>query len=239
VTQGIDLDSLKYYRLAKARVGDILLVVSRTGYTGDLGYELWIEPEQADVVWDRLVEVGRDFGLLPAGMVALDIARVEAGLLLIEVDYKSSRKARIPAHRSSPFELGLGWAVDLAKPDFCGRRALLEEQRRGPEWQFVGLEVDWPALERLFARAGLPPQVAGRASRTAAPVYAGSRQVGQATSHSFSPILKKYIALATLRREHAALGTHLDFEITVEYERLRAPTRVVKLPFYNPPWKRA
>lgn len=237
--QGIDLDRLKYYRLAQGRVGDIPLTLSRTGYTGDLGYELWIDPEQAGAVWDRLVAVGQDFGLLPAGMVALDIARVEAGLLLIEVDYKSSRKARIPAHRSSPFELGLGWAVDLEKPGFCGRRALLEEQRRGSEWQFVGLEVDWPALERLFARAGLPPQVAGRASRSAAPVYAGGRQVGQATSHTFSPILKKYIALATLRSGHAALGTWLDFEITVEYERLRAPARVVKLPFYNPSWKRA
>lgn len=236
---GLDLGNLKYYRLAPARAGEIPLQVSRTGYTGDLGYELWVPPGQAAVCWDRVVAAGQDFGLLPVGMVALDIARIEAGLLLIEVDYKSSRQARIPAHRSTPYELGLGWAVDLEKPGFAGQQALIREGQRGPRWKLAGLEVDWLALERLFARAGLPPQVAGRASRSAVPVYRDGRQVGQATSHTFSPILKKYIALASLKSEHAAPDTQVEFEITVEYERLRAQAIVTKLPFYNSPWKRA
>ena len=237
--KGADVDSLKYYHLLKAEAGGIPLDVSRTGYTGDLGYEVWIAAEHAGMLWDLLVEAGQGYGLLPAGMAALDIARIEAGLLLIEIDYKSSRKALIPDQKSSPFELGLGWAVDLKKPGFVGHTALSAEKRQGMKWSFVGLAVDWEGLEGLFARAGLSPQVAGRASRAAAPVYLGGRQIGQATSQAFSPILKKYIALATLESRHAAPGTRAELEITVEYERLQAGAKVVKLPFYNPSWKRA
>jgi aminomethyltransferase len=238
VLTGIDLDGLKYYRLAHGLSGERPVTVTRTGYTGDLGYELWVAPEDAEVLWDRLVVAGRGYGLLPAGMAALDLARIEAGLLLIEVDYKSSRKALIPAHNSSPFELGLGWAVDLEKPGFIGRQALLVERQRGPQWGFAGLEADWEALERQFARAGLPPQVAGRASRLAVPVYLGRRQIGQATSQAFSPVLKKYLALATLDSQHLEPGMAVEIEITVEYVRLRVGAKVVKLPFFNPARKR-
>jgi aminomethyltransferase len=172
-------------------------------------------------------------------MAALDVARIEAGLLLIEIDYKSSRKALIPAQKSSPFELGLGWTVDLDKPGFVGRRALSAEKRQGAKWSFLGLAVDWEALEGLYVKDGLSPQVAGRASRAALPVYLEGRQIGQATSQTFSPILKKYIALATLESRYAEPGARVNIEITVEYERLQAEARVVKLPFYNPPRKRA
>jgi aminomethyltransferase len=237
--QGTDLDGLRYYRLARASAQDLPLTITRTGYTGDLGYELWIAPEHAGRLWDLLVEKGEKYGLTPAGMVALDIARIEAGLPLIEIDYISSRKALIPAQKSSPFELGLDWAVALDKPGFIGRKALLAEKRRGAVWSFTGLDVDWQVLEALFARAGLPPQVAGRASRAALPVYREGRQVGQATSHTFSPVMKKYVALATLESQHAAPGTRLDVEVTVEYTRLQAAAKVVKLPFYDPPRKRA
>jgi aminomethyltransferase len=184
------------------------------------------------------MEVGADYGLRPVGLAALDMLRVEAGLLLIEVDYTSALHALIPQQEGSPYEIGLGWAVDLKGGDFVGKAALLEEQRRGVPRSFVGLEVAWAGLEEAYAAVDLPPQVAGRASRNPVPLYAGSRQIGQATSMVFSPILKKYIALGTVETAYASRGTALKMEITVEYERQRAAARVVKLPFYEPPWKK-
>lgn len=239
VLSDIDLNRLRYYHWAAANLGETSLTVTRTGYTGDLGFELWTAAENAEALWDGLMDAGAGFGLLPAGLAALDMARVEAGLLLTEVDYTSSRHAFIASQTSSPYELGLGWTVDLDKPDFIGRRALLAEQNRGAPRRFVGLEVAWEPLERLFAEVELPPQVAGRASRTPIPVYSGSKHVGQATSLLFSPLLKKYIALATVESAHSRPGTILDLEITVEYVRKRASAKVVKLPFFDPPRKKA
>lgn len=240
IVAGVDLDKLKYFRLAEARVDNFPVTITRTGYTGDLGYELWVAPKQAGRLWDILMEQGHGYGLTPAGIVALDIARIEAGLLLIEVDYISAHKAVIESQKSSPFELGLGWTVALDKGQFIGRKALLAEKATGSQWQFVGLDIDWPSLERLFAAVDLPPMVAGRASREAVPIYdKRGRQIGQATSHTFSPILKKYIALATLESRFARPGVELNFEITVEYARRLGPATVVNLPFFNPPRKRA
>ncbi|QYK50192.1 MAG: aminomethyltransferase family protein [Anaerolineales bacterium] len=233
------LGGLRYYNLLQTEFNHTPLTITRTGYTGDLGYELWVAPEHAPALWDSIMETGAGYGILPLGLAALDILRVEAGLLLIEVDYSSTLHARIPDQQSSPYEIGLGWAVDLDKPDFIGKQALQAEHAAGTPRSLVGLEVNWYDLERLFGEANLPPQVAGRASRTAVPVYAGEEHVGQATSMVFSPILKKYIALATVRSEHAALGSQLEFEITVEYVRKRASATVTKMPFYNPAQKRA
>ena len=240
-----DLDVLRYYRLTHAQTGarssprNINLTVSRTGYTGDLGYELWMEPKHAEAVWDMLMEIGAKYGMLPAGMVALDIARIEAGLLLSDVDYISSRKALIPDQKSSPFELGLGWTADLEKGYFIGRDALIEEKRRGSKWQFTGIEVDWNSLESLFSAADLPPTVAGRASRLSLPVYKYNRQIGYASSHTFSPILKKYIALASLNYPLAMPGDNVEIEITVEHVRHRAKALITSPQFYNPIRKRA
>jgi aminomethyltransferase len=235
----LPLSELRYYHLLQTEFAGTPLTITRTGYTGDLGYELWLAPEHAPKLWDRLMETGSGYGLLPLGLAALDILRVEAGLLLIEVDYTSTLHARIPEQQSSPYEIGLSWAVDLDKADFIGKRALQAEQAAGTPRALVGLEVDWHDLEALFGAAHLPPQVAGRASRTPVPVYADSQHIGQATSMVFSPILKKYIALATVRSEYAKPGTELEFEITVEYVRQRARATVSKTPFYNPPQKRA
>jgi aminomethyltransferase len=239
ILSGIDLNRLAYYHWAAAKLGSTPLTVTRTGYTGDLGFELWIAPEHAEALWDRLMDTGAGYGLHPAGLAALDMARVEAGLLLIEVDYTSSRHAFIESQKSSPDEIGLGWAVDLKKADFIGRRALLQEHDRAPARRLVGIEANWEPLEALFAEVELPPQVAGRASRSPVPVYAGGRHAGQATSMLFSPILKKYIALASVESARARPGTPLELEITVEYVRKRAPARVVKLPFFDPPRKKA
>lgn len=236
---GIDLASLKYYHVAPARLGEHSLTVSRTGYTGDLGYELWIAPEQALGLWDALMERGEAYGLAPAGIVALDIARIEAGLIMLAIDYISSRKAYIESQKSSPYEIGLGWAVDLRKPAFIGRKALLSEKEQGSMWKLVGLEVDWKSLEALYTRYGLAPRLAGRASRLAVPVYQGERQVGQLTSHTFSPLLKKYIGIGTLESKAAAPGSAVGVEFTVEYARHKVAARLVELPFFNPSRKKA
>jgi len=239
VVTGVDLNRLGYYRLAPAVMEGFPLTITRTGFTGDLGYELWVSPEHAAALWDILLAAGQDYGLLPAGMEALDVARIEAGLLLIEVDYVSAHKALTAARKSTPFEIGLGWTVGLDKEPFIGRRPLRAEAATGSAWSMVGLDIDWPMLEALFAQADLPPLVAGRASRDAVPLYKGRDQVGQATSRTFSPILKRYIALASVRQEAARPGTELEIEVTVEYERRRCRATVVKTPFFNPARKRS
>jgi aminomethyltransferase len=191
-------------------------------------------------VWDALVAGGRPFDIHPVGMLALDVARVEAGLLLIDVDFHSSKKALIEAQKYTPYEMGLGRLVQLDKRPFVGRSRLLEEQRNGPAQQIVGLEISWPAVEKLYDERGLAPQVAAAASRTAVPVYnRNGRQVGRATTTTWSPVLKKLIALATISAPHFAEGTPLEFEITVEAVRHRVPATVVKTPFFNPPRKTA
>ena len=234
-----DLAALKYFHLTDAKVRGLSVTISRTGYTGDLGYEVWVDAAQAVPLWDALIEAGTPYGITPAGMLALDVARIEAGLLLIEVDYFSSRHALIEAQKSSPFELGLGWTVALGKASFNGQAALADELRRGPAWHFSGLAVNWESLERLYAEVGLPPRLPTQAWRTSVPIYRGGRQVGYATSGGWSPLLKQYIALAHLESPFAAPGTAVEMEITVEHHRKRASARVTKLPFFNPDRKRA
>ncbi|HYC47658.1 MAG TPA: aminomethyltransferase family protein [Burkholderiales bacterium] len=234
-----DLSTLKYFRITTARLRGMPVTISRTGYTGDLGYEIWIAPADALRVWDALIETGTPYGIVPAGMLALDVARIEAGLMLLDVDYVSARKALTAAQTSSPYELDLAWTVDLKKDSFVGRDALAAEQERGPAWRFAGIEVDWDSLERLYLAVGLAPQLPGSAWRTSVPIYAGGDQVGYATSGGWSPLLKKYIALAHLPARWAAPGTNVEMEVTVEHRRRRAAARVVKKPFFDPERKRA
>jgi aminomethyltransferase len=236
---GRSLASLKYFRLTNATIGSTSVVVSRTGYTGDLGYEVWMDASDALPVWDALMTHGRPYGITPAGMLALDIARIEAGLILLDVDYVSARKALIPGQFSSPFELALGWTVAIEKQPFNGKQALAREATTGPSWSLMGLEIDWLTLEPLYESMGLAPRLPVTASRVSVPVYSGSKQVGYATSSCWSPLLKRYIALAHLEAASAKPGTELEFEITVEHRRKRAHARVRKLPFYDPPRKRA
>jgi aminomethyltransferase len=234
-----EIASLKYFRLTRGRIAGVEVDISRTGYTGDLGYEVWIPWNDAPRVWDAFFERGRQFDLHAAGMLALDVARIEAGLILIEVDYFSSKKALIDAQKYSPFEIGLGRLVDLNKEYFIGRAALEAENRRGPKRLLMGLDINWDDVERLYDAAGLAPQVPSIASRMAVPVYRGGLQIGKATSTTWSPTLKKMIALASLSREHAAPGTELQIELTVEATRHKARATVRELPFFNPPRKTA
>jgi aminomethyltransferase len=236
---GQPLSALRYFRLTTGKIRGVPVTISRTGYTGDLGYEVWIDAGQALVAWDALVEVGTGYGITPAGMLALDLARNEAGLLLIEVDYISAHHAVIDAQTSTPFELSLGWTVVLDKERFIGQDALRAEHARGPAWRFVGIEIDWVSLERLYADVGLPPKLPTTAWRTSVPLYVGGQQVGYATSGCWSPLLKRYIALAHVEAPYGEPGTALEMEVTVEHRRRRAAAAVRPLPFFNPERKRA
>jgi aminomethyltransferase len=233
------VEGLKYFRLMQNSLDGIPVTISRTGYTGDLGYEIWLDAKDALAVWDALMAAGHDYGITPVGILAMDMARVEAGLFMIEVDYTSTTHAWIEAQKSSPFELGLDWTVALDKAGyFVGRRALEREKRDGPAWRLMGLEIEWTGMERLFAEVGLPPQIPGMAIRASLPVLVGGVQVGYASTASWSPLLKKYIALAHLQKPYYEAGSDVRMEITVEHHRQHAPAKVVKLPFYEPEWKK-
>jgi aminomethyltransferase len=237
---GDDFKELGYFHRRPARIGDYTIDISRTGYTGDLGYELWINASEATAVWDRLMEVGRPYAIRPAGMLALDMARMEAGLILIEVDYTSATQALVPAQNYSPFEVGLGRLVNLDKDvDFVGKRALIAERDAGgAARRLVGLNIDWEQIEANYEAQGLPIHVPTHTWREHVPIYADGRQIGRATSGSWSPTLKKHLALASVYARYEQLGTRLSIESSVEGRRGRATATVVPLPFFDPPQKR-
>jgi aminomethyltransferase len=232
------IDTLRYFRAASGEIAGVPVDISRTGYTGDLGYEIWMPWDRALDVWDALIDAGRAYDVHAAGMLALDVVRVEAGLLLIEVDFHSSRKALIDSRKYSPFELGLGRLVDFGGGPFVGRRALTAERHRVRR-QIVGLEIDWTEVEALYEKVGLPPTAPGATSRVAVPVYRNGRHIGRATSTTWSTTLKKLIALATVDTPHHAIGSTLRMEVTVEAVRHTVTARVVETPFFNPPRKTA
>jgi glycine cleavage system T protein (aminomethyltransferase) len=234
-----DVAGLKYFRVVSSRIAGIPVEISRTGYTGDLGYEVWVDAARAEKLWDALMEAGRPYDITPTGMLALDVARIEAGLILLDVDYVGAKKALIPSQTYSPYELGLGRLVHLDKAPFIGQAALRRIASDGPPRQLVGLAVEWPDLERLYDEAGLAPQLPATASRVSVPVYRDKEQVGKATSTTWSPTLKKMIALATVATEAAAPGTRLEMETTVDHRRRRVAVVVAALPFFDPPRKRA
>ena len=238
---GEDFADLRYFRRREAKVGAIAIDVSRTGYTGDLGYELWVQADQAVELWDALVAAGKPFGIRPAGMIALDVVRLEAGLILLEVDYTSARHAMNTDQAYSPGEIGLGKLVDFEKGDFVGRRALLEERRSGgPRRRLVGLEISWPDIDAMYNAQGLPPSAPAVVDRSAIPLFdTGGRQVGRITSHGWSPMLKKPIALASVPPAFERPGTSLQAEWTVEARRGRVGATVVQTPFLDLPRKRA
>ena len=229
-----DLNRLKYFRVTSGTIAGVNVDISRTGYTGDLGYEIWMASRDAVRVWDALMEGGKPFDIKPSGMLALDVARIEAGLLLIEVDFFSSKKAMIASQMYSPYEMGLGRLVSLTKNRFIGQQALRAEHQRGHARQVVGLEIDWTEVEAIYEKLGLPPSVGATASRVAVPVYRSGRQVGRATSTTWSPVLKKMIALATIDRPNYTEGSRLQIEMTVEAVRYRVACTVAKTPFFDP-----
>jgi len=234
------LADLKYYRFVNTAIADTPVMISRTGYTGDLGYELWLNADRASVerVWDALIVAGRSFALQPAGIWALDVARIEAGLIMLDVDYTPANKAMIDAQSSTPLELGLGWAVGWNKGNFVGRQALLAERARGSSTLLVGLEIDHSEFERQHHSLGLPVPYPFMAWRAVIPLLAAGEQVGYTTSGVWSPTLKKYIALGHLRPQYAAPGSVVTLDLDVDRYRRPFNAKVTKLPFFNPPRKK-
>ena len=235
-----DMDALKFFRISEAELAGVPACISRTGYTGDLGYELWMKNEDALRVWDALSAEGKNYGLEPIGLDALDITRVEAGFILRGVDYTPANDAWIESQASSPFELGLDWTVKFGGGvPFIGQRALEREKKAGPRYRFVGMEIDWPSVEKLYGEFGLPPHVGHAAWRCDIPIYREGTQIGRASSGTWSPTLKKYIALGQVESAHSRPGTIIDFEMTVEWERRTVPATITPTPFFDPPRKRA
>jgi aminomethyltransferase len=236
----IDMDSLAYFRVAAAKLDGLDAHISRSGYTGDLGYEIWVKNAAALPLWDALMSAGNPYLLKPAGLDVLDITRIEAGLILNGIDFHNAEHCLIESQKSTPSELGLGWTVDLDREPFSGQRALKAEQISGSRCALVGLELDWDEQEALYAKHGLPVQVSAAAWRTGVPVYdrQGSRQIGKATSGTWSPILKKNLALASVKNEYAQPGTKLKIEYTVEYQRETVAAVVAPMPFYTPEHKK-
>jgi aminomethyltransferase len=233
------IERLKYFRMMSTRIAGVSVQISRTGYTGDLGYELWVPAANALPVWDALIHGGADYGLVPAGIWALDVARIEAGLVMADVDYTAAHHAVIESQKSSPFELSLDWTVSLDKHAFNGRAALAAEKERGSLWRFVGIEVEWDSFEALYTTVGLSPSLPSVAWRASVPIYRGGKQIGYASSGCWSPLLKKYLALAHLEAPHFMPDTRVEIEVTVEHRRQRAHARVRKLPFFDPERKKA
>ena len=232
-----DIANLKYFRMTSGKIAGVPVDISRTGYTGDLGYEIWIpmnDARDAVKVWDALMKAGQQFDIHAAGMLALDVARIEAGLLLIEVDYISSKKALIPEQKYSPYELGFSKMVHLDKENFVGRAALTQQRKTGVARQLVGLEMDWVEIEERYEKFGLTPAAPAQASRVHVPVYLGNKQVGKATSTTWSPLLKKMIALASIDTAYSQPGTKLQMEITIEAVRQKVTATITNLPFFNP-----
>jgi aminomethyltransferase len=235
-----DWKDVRYFRGRRAEAGGVDTYVTRTGYTGDLGYELWVAADDGVALWDALWEAGEDFGIRPAGIRALDVARVEAALIMAEVDYVSARHAISAEQEYSPFEVGLGSLVDFGKGAFVGRRALeLEQRAGGPKRRLAGLELEWAGIEGLFAKHDQPPAVSAMVHRDPVPVYASGRQVGRATSIVWGPTIKKMIGFGSVPPAMSSPGTRLQVEWSVEGERGRVPATVVELPFLDLPRKRA
>lgn len=236
---GAELSGLKYHRYTHLNIAGEHLLVSRTGYTGDLGYELWIPSVHALKIWDALIEAGRAYALQPAGIWAMDVARIEAGLIMLDVDYTAAPKALAELQTSTPFELGLGWAVHFQKDNFIGKKALLEEKQRGPSLVLVGLELDHVAFEREHEALGLTTPLPFIPWRAVTPIFRDREQVGYATCGTWSPTVKRYLALAQISPLYAQPGTELSIDLMVDRKRESFAAVVAALPFFNPERKRA
>jgi aminomethyltransferase len=238
---GRDWKDVRYFRRRMDEIAGVPVDVTRTGYTGDRGYELWIPTDGALAVWDRIFEVGQDFGIYPAGIRALDVSRVEAGLILIEAEYTSARHATSAEQQYSPLELGFARLVEFNKAsDFNGRRALLAERKAGgPARRLVGLELEWAGIEAMYAKHGLPPGVSPMVNRDPVPVYREGKQIGRATSITWGPTIKKMVGFGSIDKKHEAIGSRVSVEWSVEGERGKVAATVVPTPFLDLPRKRS
>lgn len=242
-----EVAELSYFGVKRAEVDGVSVVVSRTGFTGDLGYELWIPAASALQVWDALMNAGLNYNITPIGTTALKMARVEAGLLLLDVDFSSARFAWVDAQRETPCELGWRWMFRKLGDDprsFIGRSAIENQiADKSQRWTTVGLEVDWHEYERVHIEAGIMPPKHGVYHESTMSIYRRGDvewdYVGYATSFLYSSLLRKPLALAKLPLDLAKTGTEVDLEIAVIRKPVNVMARVAKLPFFNPARKTA
>ena len=242
-----DAEALEYFEVTTTAIEGTPVVVSRTGFTGDLGYEIWIPAADAIKVWDAIFRAGEDWNIMPLGTTALKMARVEAGLLLMDVDFHSSRFAWVDAQRETPCELGWQWMFRGAAADdrsFVGRDAIVAEMaNRTSRWTSVGLDVDWHDYERIYVEAGIMPPRDGIYCETTRSIYRiGDRQwdyAGYASSFLYSSLLRRPVAIAKLPLDLARPGIAVDLELTVIRRPVNVLAHVTRMPFYNPPQKTA
>jgi len=234
------IERVPYFGLCDTQLAGSPIRISRTGYTGDLGYELWVPADRALAAWDAITEASAGRGVVPFGMIALYMARIEAGLLLLDVDFASSRYSWTNATRSSLVEVGLGWMVrDLANDDrsFIGRRALERELRdKSSRWKVTGLVLDWRDYDRHYDDAGLIPPKDHTPVQDEYYVYSdeGVTQIGYATSLMYSPMLQRHIALARVPLDRSAPGSTVKLELPVNHRYEYFDAAVARLPLYNP-----
>jgi aminomethyltransferase len=238
------MENIGYFHLTPAKIGPAPVTISRTGYTGDLGYEIWVERDDALDVWDRLFEVAAPYGTIPAGQTALLISRIEAGLILIDVDFHSARYAWNDDQRATPLELNMGWMIrDLEDDDraFIGRKAIESEMREGTSrWRTVGIMVDWQEWDRAYNERGLVPPKDHTPEHGGMMLYDEKvAQIGWTPSFVYSPMMQRHIGIARIRPEHARIGTKVGLEVTIDHRYEMVDAEVARMPFYNPPRKTA
>ncbi len=239
---GFDLDKMRYFKVRPLTfAGGVQVEVSRTGYTGDLGFEIWCKNADALTVWDAIIEEGQPHGIEPMGLDALDVLRIEAGYILQGVDYRSARGCVNDFQLSSPYEIGLGKTVDLERDEPFLGMARLERESQNPEWDIVGIELDWPELERMHHAEDTPPHLAPVACRIPVPLFdaSGETQVGQVTSTVWSPTTKRYLGIAQVMTPYTALGTECRVEYTVDFWRTDVVCHVVERPAFDPERRRS
>lgn len=242
-----EVEKLRYFRLIQTQMAGVDVTVSRTGFTGDLGYEVWVAAEDALRLFDTLWEAGLGYNLTPIGSVALSIARIEAGLLLIHVDFHNARYAWTDAQRETPHELGWGWMFNNLRSDdrdFIGRAAIEKEIATGSSrWKTVGLVVDWRDFDRLHRQAGIMTPKEGVLVQDTMSIYRRSdvpwQYAGYASSFMWSSLKKQHVALAKLPPDLCEPGSEVDLEISVIRQPQYVLARVVELPFFNPARKTA
>jgi aminomethyltransferase len=239
-----EVNDLGFFDLVEAKMGKAAVTVSRTGYTGDLGFEVRVGADDALDVLDQIMEAGEGHGFIPFGEEALLMTRIEAGLVLINVEFQSSRFAYTDHDRVTPKELGFGWMLKGIEADdrpFIGRAAIRRELAdKTSRWASVGLTVDWQEYDRLYRDAGLIPPKDETPLDYESMLYddEGNR-IGYATSLMYSPMLQRHIAMARVRPQFGAAGSRVNLELTINHEYMTVPADVARLPLFNPPRKTA
>jgi aminomethyltransferase len=237
-----EVEGIGYFHLTEAKIGDAPVTISRTGFTGDLGYEIWVGSDDALEVWDRLFEVAAPYGTIPAGQTALLISRIEAGLILIDVDFYSARYAWNDDQRATALELNMGWMLRDLKGDdraFIGRRAIEREiADKSSRWKTVGVVVDWEHWAKTHNDRGLVTPKDHTPEHGGMMLYDKKiERIGYTPSFVYSPVLQQHIGIARLRPDHAEVGTKVGLEVTIDHRYEVVDSYVTRLPFYNPPRK--